>query len=123
MSNIVGVYGSLRNGCHNHVLLEQAKCVSTETIAGFTMHSLGSYPCVFESGNSDDSIVLELYEVTDYELSHLDQLEGHPFWYKRELFPTSVGDAWVYVMTDESSREEPRVSHGDWLKYFIEGER
>lgn len=114
-SVLVAVYGSLRQGLGNHPLLGDSPLVSTERVKGFTMHSLGGFPCVYPG---DGVITVEVYSVTQELLEGpLDSLEGHPSWYKREIVKTSVGDAWVYVMQPYTYKNTPIVSDGDWYKH------
>ncbi len=104
--NFVFVYGSLRKGLHNHGLLDtcgsefvdQAKTIdSTFTMTAYS----SSFPAVYDGGT--ERIFGELYEVSDECVMHLDGLEGHPNWYKREerKFDTKengIMTAWIYVM-------------------------
>lgn len=112
--NKVAVYGSLREGLHNHVLLMNCEKISTETIQGFDMYCLGSFPVVYKG---EGEITIEVYEVPDSTMPSLDGLEGHPDWYRRELVPTSQGEAWLYVMQDEYP-EAPKVDSGNWREYL-----
>lgn len=115
--NIVAVYGSLRQGLSNHPLLEGCPLLGTERVSGFFMRSLGGFPAIFPS-DKGESITIELYEVEqESTMAHLDRLEGHPSWYKRQLIPTSQGEAWVYVMT-EAYNSQPVVEGGDWVNYL-----
>ena len=115
-STLVGVYGSLRKTLHNHYLLQNAEFVGNDALpAEYSMHSLGGLPGVCKGG--DTSIVLELYRVTDEERDRLDQLEGHPDWYKREEVPTVQGNMpFVYFLTEEEIGQQPVVD-GDWKAY------
>lgn len=113
---LVAVYGSLRRGLHNHVLLEQADYVSRETLPGFKMYSMSAYPYITPTDPSDE-ILVELYLVTTEELSRLDTLEGYPGFYSRKLVATSQGNAWIYFISTDNPTEPP-VTSGDWFSYY-----
>lgn len=78
----VFVYGTLKSGHHNNILLENAEYLGPATTVSnnYTMYHLGSFPGVKEGGT--DSISGEVYAVDDTELSRLHRLEGHPTFYK-----------------------------------------
>ena len=110
------MYGTLRRGFGNHTLMGDSEQLGTDTLNGFEMFTAGGFPVVYPTAK-DDSIVVEVFEVTEDKLTGpLDMLEGHPRWYKRELVPTVFGDAWMYIMTDERYKQNYRVESGDWSK-------
>lgn len=125
MSNLVAVYGTLKRGFGNNILLQgstpdtSGEFLGEHTIPeGFFMRSLGGFPAIFKATN-DKSIPIkcEIFRVTtDSMMEDLDGLEGHPRWYKRELIPTQWGDAWVYVMPG-GYEDHPIVESGEWLPY------
>jgi gamma-glutamylcyclotransferase (GGCT)/AIG2-like uncharacterized protein YtfP len=48
-------------------------------------------------------------------LERLDQLEGHPHYYRREVLTLSDGSqAWVYLGTEQEVAGKPLVHRGDW---------
>lgn len=107
------VYGSLKRGFGNHRLLEGSTLVHEDAIMSGKMASLGGFPCVTTHGNNQ--IHGEIYEVDDNTLARLDGLEGHPTFYCREIVSTSKGDAWVYLINDESYyQDNPIVRDGVW---------
>jgi len=115
---LVAVYGSLRKGLHNHRLLEQADFLGTDVISGFKMYSLGGFPFItHDDATSEDRIHIEVYSVDVYEMARLDQLEGYPSFYNRELVQTQYGQAWIYFIDDEVAGHAP-VIDGDWFKYY-----
>lgn len=85
--NIIAVYGTLRKGHHNHYLLRNALFLGEgSTLNDYKMICKG-IPFVRpevepEVGNR---ITVELYAITDEELVQVDNLEGHPHSYKREV--------------------------------------
>ncbi len=125
--NQVFVYGSLLPGLHNHGLLRRAEFLGYhKTTPHFDMFSLGSYPAVCGDGHT--AVAGAVYNVDKSTLRALDQLEGHPRWYKRELvdLSTTPQRAWMYLMP----RHEPEVSggwaeqvpSGDWFDFYASKE-
>jgi gamma-glutamylaminecyclotransferase len=122
----VFVYGSLLPGLHNNGMLRDATFLGyRKTSPNFEMFSLTQFPAVCGEGTT--AISGALYHVNDATLRRLDQLEGHPHWYRRQLVDleasalTAPQRAWMYVMP----REEPEVRggwvspvpSGDWFAY------
>jgi gamma-glutamylaminecyclotransferase len=96
MGHLVAVYGTLKRGEGNHHWLEEeAEYIGTTlTQEHYTMYD-GGYPKVVEG--VDYPITVEVFAVPDLE--KLDQLEGHPNLFKRELVDV-VGieeKAWMYL--------------------------
>lgn len=107
----VFVYGTLKKGYGNHILLEESKYLGKyNTEPEFTMHSLRAFPAVLPFGNT--SIKGEVYEVDSDTFKRLDRLEGYPSLYERIQIPTEYGDAWVYIMN--SVRDINVVESGEW---------
>ena len=113
MTNVF-VYGSLRQGFHNHYLLEKSEQLYDDAVIAGTMASLGGFPCVTTNGNNQ--IHGEIYSVDDETLARLDRLEGHPSIYCREIVHSSKGDVWVYLIQDSSFYDggHPLVKDGVW---------
>lgn len=133
----VFVYGSLRNSCTNHYRLEGAIFKGfAKTIDYYYMIGLKSktFPYV-TTDKLNDSLELsqitgELYDVSDTLLEGLDNLEGHPTWYKRTRIPVvnssenSEKYAFMYILEDEEIKKGIRQSFdkrfmsvptGDWM--------
>lgn len=99
----VFVYGTLRKGGGNHHLLEDADFISKgrTTHNAYKMVTNGGYPMVFYSGPHDGHRVFgELYSVNDGTLSMLDNLEGHPVFFRRRQISIEgefeTRQAWMY---------------------------
>ena len=122
MGNLVAVYGSLKQGFHNHKLINPEQNNSLfvgrgYTIDRFIMYSLGSYPAISREGEGN-LIDVEVYDVDDLCLLYLDMLEGHPKYYERKqvtisMYDTTLSDitAWIYILP--GSRVFPRVMADD----------
>lgn len=114
-THLVLVYGSLRAGLGNHHYLHTAEFKKYLKLDGFEMYdNSGYYPYVFYTGNNDDSILGEVYEVDNMTMRDLDRLEGisennddmgH---YKRRLLGKT--GIWIYLATDKNTTL-PKVPH------------
>lgn len=116
MLNRVAVYGSLRKDLHNHGLLETSNFLGEDTITGFDMYSMGSFPFLVPN-ESDTPISIEVYEVTPEVFASLDRLEGYPRFYDRKQIETAHGTSWIYFIEDGDTKS-PHVVNGDWKEYF-----
>ena len=75
-------YGSLKQGFGNHPILNQSP-VFLATLKGYVLLTRGgSYPAIKAGLGMVEG---EVYEITDAKLKAIDQLEGHPNYYKREI--------------------------------------
>lgn len=120
--NTVAVYGSLRSGMGNHVLLEHVQEHKTGVIAGYDMYSCGGFPAIVPA--KDGAVAVEVYEVDDATLRRLDQLEGYSNGYNGFYDRTTervvlddgdVAEAYVYFMHEAPS--SIRVESGDWKEF------
>jgi len=124
--HLVAVYGTLREGLHNHHLIKDAERILTQRIQGFVMHSMGQFPAV-RYGSEDSFITVEIYHINDSELKRCDALEGHPDWYERTVIGSlDIGDGEqaleMYVMPEESVRGKLIIQSGDWVHHCTKGE-
>lgn len=117
---LVAVYGSLRQGLHNHRLLESSNYLgdfNTEPI--YSLYSLGSFPGLKENGNT--SVVMEVYEVTEAVARNVDNLEGYTpngnnTFYDKISIKTPWGTASVYTYVNELPQSS-LVESGDWKEF------
>jgi len=80
---IVFVYGTLKRGFSNHVLLLNQKFLGNGvTVDKYVMYANG-IPYVSDMFKSSE-ISGELYQVSKSALHYMDLLEGHPEWYIRK---------------------------------------
>jgi len=119
----VFVYGSLRQGHGNHVLLEQdgAEYVSTHRVRlPFFMISLGGFPGLIKD-DSGHYITGEIYRVDEHVMSDLDRLEGFPSFYNREQIEIDGTFCWIYFLNNsEHYSVRDRVTSGNWTQ-FVRG--
>jgi gamma-glutamylcyclotransferase (GGCT)/AIG2-like uncharacterized protein YtfP len=110
----VFVYGSLLAGLGNHRVLRGAPLLGpARTPPEFAMFSLGGFPGVVRGGET--AIEGEVYEVDAATLAGLDQLEGHPRFYRREpLRLPGFGEVETYLLTPEQVEGCPPVPSGCW---------
>lgn len=120
---LVAVYGSLREGLHNHHVLNGADMLDTGEIEGYNMYSLGAYPALVPVDTPTCPIKVEVYEVNEPTFIALDRLEGYPTFYNRDVVDVvcedgSVMPCWVYYMR-RNLADHQQVMNGDW-KDFLE---
>lgn len=113
-SILVGVYGSLKAGFHNHGVLGNSKLVGkTWTEPKFKMFDIGSFPGVVEGSNK---ISLEVYEVDSEQIKiDLDRLEGYPDFYGKKSIDTEFGSTIIYTFNPSTDGLE-EVKSGNWTK-------
>lgn len=98
---LIAVYGSLRKGCGNNVILSDSKLLGTDIIdITFNMVDLGAFPALVPS-NTANKILIEVYEVTDEVYKRVERLEGYPSFYDRLTINTKYGDADIYFINKE----------------------
>ena len=122
--NTVFVYGSLLSGLGNHTLLERHRAINrgSATLKGeYEMLDLGSFPALVDSKNQS-TIKGELYTVGPQGLKALDQLEGHPTFYKRTRVAVQNEDGHTvlcqtYILATKPQRRSGKVVSGDWREY------
>ena len=94
----VFVYGTLRKGFGNHHLLKNSKFIGYATTKEKYSLYVDGIPYVVKIPTTQ--IKGEVYEVDRDTLNALDELEGHPNFYKRELIDVIVNGktikAWIY---------------------------
>jgi gamma-glutamylaminecyclotransferase len=115
--HIIFVYGTLRNGFGNHYLLESSTFIGVaKTKEKYALYARG---IPFLSRTKAVSTVLgEVYAVDETTLGRLDQLEGHPTWYRREKAVVVLHDgtevvAWIYFCDQP---EGELIESGDYLQ-------
>jgi len=99
----VGVYGTLKSGYHNSDLLSGQERIGEAVTKDQYPLEVDGLPYLHEEKGVGHNVELEIYDV-DFEcLQRLDQLEGHPNFYKRKVIPVQMYDwsetyAWVYFV-------------------------
>lgn len=114
-AHLVFVYGSLKNGFHNHGILERGKSDflgTFKTLSNtYKMLHLGGFPGVVfnHSRMAEDKQLYgqvegELYHIDNACMANLDHLEGHPNFYER--FQVKLEgfehNAWMYLLPEDN---------------------
>lgn len=119
-ANMIVVYGSLMEGFGNHHHLAQpfgfARKVNDVTLRGLRLLDLGAFPGAVP-GEPDDEIRGEAWVVDDETLHGIDQLEGHPTFYRRT--PWKVGSFRVetYILQRYRGAAD-EVPSGCWREWY-----
>jgi gamma-glutamylaminecyclotransferase len=118
---LVFVYGTLLRGLSNHTLLAQARFLgAARTKEAYALY-VAAYPKVIRD-EPVSPIVGELYLVNGPTLALLDDLEDHPFMYRREQISVIMDDgeetlAWIYFHPQPGGY---LVAGGDLLNWLQE---
>ena len=109
---LVFVYGTLKRGEKNHHWLEGASWQGEAELSGVLLHDLGPFPmAVIGEGTA----IGEVYAVEEHGLARLDELEGYPRLYDRQMLSLNDGrQAWVYLGRPRQVRHAPLVAGGSW---------
>ena len=120
------IYGTLRAGEYNHEAFEldqNATFLGEGRLSGYAMRDVGKFPIAYKTGDLEDSIVVELYEVHNKEAAcTLDQME-RDYGYKRQRFTVDTGEGelenvGMYVMPGKKVDDLPQVPGGDWVRHY-----
>ena len=112
---LVFVYGTLRRGGSNHFRMEGAEFVAKAWVPG-RLYRIDWYPGIVLEDRVGD-VLGELYEVSDEQLSELDEFEGAEFRRIKAdaVLPTGKGvGAWLWEYPGKVD-EECRIASGDWI--------
>ena len=118
-------YGTLRygHGNHNWFLRDVLMCSAGSMITGYTMSTFGGYPAVFSTGNEEDVIIVDVFDLStapepESLLRSIDAMEIGAG-YRRDVVTTTSGlEVYLYVMLDEDKEYFPEeIPSGDWNDY------
>ena len=85
------VYGTLRRGFANHVLLRSARFVGTATTARRFALFVEGFPYLAPAP-AVHQVRGEVYALDPATLAAVDRLEGHPTWYQRRSVTVQLDD-------------------------------
>jgi gamma-glutamylcyclotransferase (GGCT)/AIG2-like uncharacterized protein YtfP len=116
------VYGTLRTNEINGYYLEHAlDAIYLEEIqlTGFIMYDLGSFPMCIKSKHKPNNITVEKYIINKEDLEVIDQIEGHPYFFKREeinRYDTkgNIHEGYIYLGDENLIQDYERIQSGDW---------
>ena len=121
----IGVYGSLLSGLYNHEVLGQylptgdAKFIRNDKIKGFQLYRVSSFPGIKYSRDENETVDVEIYDVSDRALRSVRSLEGyHPgennYFYDEVDAKTESGETIkVYLYVPEVTIGS-RIKDGNW---------
>jgi gamma-glutamylcyclotransferase (GGCT)/AIG2-like uncharacterized protein YtfP len=120
---LVFVYGTLKRNYGNNVILQHGRFIDNDIIDGYKLifsHDRGGFPYAIE--NEGTGIKGEVFDITgdnfERTLSRLDNLEGHPDWYRRTEATTRTGrDVEFYLMPTPPARQVECDFHEDVNAY------
>lgn len=121
----VFVYGSLKQGRGNHILLSEANYIGSRLTSEEIYHmiSFGAFPGVIKNSETGEPAAIygELYEVHNSTLERLDRLEANGSFYKRELVQLREESepAWMYILMRSSGTNTLRPQHTDNSFFYI----
>ena len=105
--SLLAVYGTLKSSENNNILLKKAELIR----CGKTQHKYpmegGAYPIAYNNVGSGHQLEIEVYQLTDNKTKEsVDNLEGHPHWYKREKVNVILENGerlnvWMYLQPKE----------------------
>jgi gamma-glutamylcyclotransferase (GGCT)/AIG2-like uncharacterized protein YtfP len=122
------VYGTLKSGHHNHVLLKdaQAEFVGNVRVPGYDLYHLGGYPGIRQNPQNKEGVECELYEIGENKdtLRRLDWLEGYvenqpddSLFVRREIEttgPKGFTNAYIYEYGHDPSGRAKVIENGVW---------
>ena len=109
---LVFVYGTLKRGEVNHHWLVGASWQGKSKLLGVLLHDLGPFPMAVIG---DGTAIGEVYAVNEPGLARLDELEGYPRLYDRQVLSLNDGrQAWVYLGRPRQVRHAPLLAGGIW---------
>ena len=108
--NKVAVYGTLKASHGNHYLLKDSEFIGAGyTIDEHKMEVIG-VPLLYKNAKGSQ-VEVEMYECTSWKVREdLDQLEGHPHTYRRELtdiidLEGNIVQCWIYFIHESQPSE------------------
>jgi gamma-glutamylcyclotransferase (GGCT)/AIG2-like uncharacterized protein YtfP len=113
-STRVFVYGTLLQGEGNHDLLARAEFLGpARTPLRFALYDLGGFPGLVAGG--EQAVEGEVYIVGPDTLARLDQLEGHPRFYRRAPIALEDGSTVeTYLLPRDRVVGRPLITSGSW---------
>ena len=115
----VFVYGTLMKGENNHHFLEDSRFLGVSAIEGYEMYNVGWYPAIIPG---EGTIPGELYEVPEWDMKHIDSLEGEGSLYIRKCETTTEGGlAYIYEYAQDTGNLKKIDSWKDYIWYVSYG--
>ena len=109
-------YGSLRKGEYNASRTREGyEYIKTTTITGYKLFGLYSYPAAVYTGNNDDTMVVDIFRITDANTAKgIYGMElGASYHHKKVVIDNEEHS--IYLFDDGWYNNKP-VPSGDWSK-------
>ena len=110
---LVFVYGTLKRGYGNNILLRNSDFLGEDTIEDHTLVLEQAFPYMVES--KGDKVRGEVYEVDERTVRLLDSLEGYPHHYQKKEISTVKGRL---VFTYYLDKKGPDPT--GWIKHMLD---
>ncbi|QDP48523.1 MAG: putative gamma-glutamylcyclotransferase [Prokaryotic dsDNA virus sp.] len=99
--NLIAVYGTLKKGYGNYyAYLTNAKHLGRGTTKDKYPLVVSGLPYLVDEKGRGHNVVVDVFKVSDAQLQRVDQLEGHPRWYKRKQIDIKLKNrtlkCWIY---------------------------
>lgn len=127
---LIAVYGSLRNGLHNHIILKQdinLKFIKTDTLKGFDLYSISnSYPAIIKNDQSKLDIIIEIYELKDKNVFRaILNMELSSGYYLSKINISGL-EIYIFILNDITFLQFKKyrgyikkLNCGDWKEYKL----
>lgn len=114
----VATYGSLRLGHYNHASFSRdydIQHIETKTITGWKLFSFGAYPGAIQTGNEEDKMVVDVFNVDEDCKKSMDGMElGAGY----NIIDIGENEDTVHIYEHKQAREYGSyVESGDWSQY------
>ena len=116
----LATYGTLREGYVNWIrVLQRMPSLGTFRVKGYHLYTNGTFPYAIPT-RTDDSIVVDLFIISDTLFKRCDQLEGYPHGYNRRQVQLVGSDItpWMYFIERKKAiqllERYPRIESGDF---------
>ena len=120
----IAVYGSLRKGAYNYdrFLQKYGKedffSLGKIVVPGYKLYDLGSYPGVKESNSKDDTIVVDILELSEEAYDTIYSMERNAG-YKAKFIEEEGITCTIFIYNLEVD-EKYRIKEGDYISYLQE---
>ena len=138
MNNLVLAYGSLRHGHYNNNGRNLKLVQKNVIVKGYKLYSFGAYPGAVYTGNNDDTIVCDLFDINSNQESYaIDRMEMGAGYHVRTLpimiegnetlhsakiyeYIRGVDEKWLVKSGDWNNVVKPRESVEEENEIFSE---
>lgn len=112
----LATYGTLRKTMYNNKRFPM-EFIKTTSLKGFQLYDLGPYPMVVPTGNPEDVVVFDVFQVTSRTKESIDAMEQGAGYTNLEVDINEELKATVYVYNHIPQRAI-QIKSGDYVKYI-----